>query len=173
MIVVPAESGALGLRVVDRLLTRCPADRMPAAVRVLTEDHHGGTASDFTGVLEQQTDDVQRVLGRPATSPEEAVRALLGGRGPEELVLRPMSVPGLGVEPPGIRHDVVQRADHTEEHSYGSATTSGFDTADLARRVDATGKDVTAAVHQWPVGTGTHPCGGPHPAPRDPDAAPR
>lgn len=59
---------------------------------------------------------------------------------------------------PGIRRDVIQRPDHTEERSYGSATAGGFDAADFARRVDATGGDVTAAVHQWLVETGRiHP----------------
>ncbi|MFJ2008075.1 hypothetical protein [Streptomyces chartreusis] len=55
---------------------------------------------------------------------------------------------------PGIRRDVTQRADHTEERSYGSAQTGGFDAADFARRVDAAGGDVTTAVHQWLVETG-------------------
>ncbi|GAA5017389.1 Rossmann-fold NAD(P)-binding domain-containing protein [Streptomyces siamensis] len=32
-----------------------------------------------SGALERQTDDLQRVLGRPATSLEEALRALFGG----------------------------------------------------------------------------------------------
>ncbi|WP_234328216.1 CHAT domain-containing protein [Streptomyces sp. NRRL S-37] len=48
----------------------------------------------------------------------------------------------------GIRRDVIQRTDHTEERSYGSARTGGFDAADFARRVDAAGGDVTTAVHQ-------------------------
>ncbi|MER5944305.1 helix-turn-helix domain containing protein [Streptomyces sp. NPDC001928] len=55
---------------------------------------------------------------------------------------------------PGIRREVIQRADHTEERSYGSAQTGGFDAADFARRVDAAGGDVTTAVHQWLVETG-------------------
>lgn len=55
---------------------------------------------------------------------------------------------------PGIRRDVIQRADHTEERSYGSAQTGGFDAADFARRVNAAAGDVTAAVHQWLVETG-------------------
>ncbi|MFE7113989.1 helix-turn-helix domain containing protein [Streptomyces sp. NPDC057654] len=61
---------------------------------------------------------------------------------------------GSPTDSPGIRRDVIQRADHTEERSYGSAQTGGFDAADLARRVDAAGGDVTAAVHQWLVETG-------------------
>ncbi|MER6385441.1 helix-turn-helix domain containing protein [Streptomyces sp. NPDC001250] len=61
---------------------------------------------------------------------------------------------GSRTDSPGIRRDVIQRADHTEERSYGSAQTGGFDAADIARRVDAAGGDVTAAVHQWLVETG-------------------
>ncbi|MEV7383286.1 helix-turn-helix domain containing protein [Streptomyces lydicus] len=65
---------------------------------------------------------------------------------------------GSRADSPGIRRDVVQRADHTEERSYGSATTGGFDAADFAQRVDAAGGDVTAAVRQWLVETGRiHP----------------
>ncbi|MFD5292462.1 helix-turn-helix domain containing protein [Streptomyces rochei] len=61
---------------------------------------------------------------------------------------------GSRTDSPGIRRDVTQRADHTEERSYGSAHTGGFEAVDFARRVDATGGDVTAAVHQWLVETG-------------------
>ncbi|MEV5513908.1 helix-turn-helix domain containing protein [Streptomyces flaveolus] len=61
---------------------------------------------------------------------------------------------GSRTDSPGIRRDVTQRADHTEERSYGSAQTGGFHAADFARRVDATGGDVTAAVHQWLAETG-------------------
>jgi hypothetical protein len=61
---------------------------------------------------------------------------------------------GSRTDSPGIRRDVTQRADHTEERSYGSAQTGGFDAADFARRVDAAAGDVTAAVHQWLVETG-------------------
>lgn len=65
---------------------------------------------------------------------------------------------GSRTDSPGIRRDVIQRADHTEERSYGSAQTGGFDAADFARRVDAAGGDVTTAVHQWLVETGRiHP----------------
>lgn len=65
---------------------------------------------------------------------------------------------GSRTDSPGIRRDVTQRADHTEERSYGSAQTGGFDAADFARRVDAAAGDVTAAVHQWLVQTGRiHP----------------
>lgn len=61
---------------------------------------------------------------------------------------------GSRTDSPGIRRDVIQRVDHTEERSYGSARTGGFDAAGFARRVDAAGGDVTAAVHQWLVETG-------------------
>ncbi|MFK4152919.1 helix-turn-helix domain containing protein [Streptomyces fungicidicus] len=61
---------------------------------------------------------------------------------------------GSRTDSPGIRRDVTQRSDHTEERSYGSAQTGGHDAADFARRVDAAGGDVTAAVHQWLVETG-------------------
>ncbi|HEY1156431.1 MAG TPA: hypothetical protein VGE95_09110, partial [Arthrobacter sp.] len=65
---------------------------------------------------------------------------------------------GSRTDSPGIRRDVLQRTDHTEERSYGSAQTGGFDAADFARRVDAAAGDVTAAVHQWLVETGRiHP----------------
>ncbi|MEU6807708.1 helix-turn-helix domain containing protein [Streptomyces sp. NPDC046831] len=61
---------------------------------------------------------------------------------------------GSRTDSPGIRRDVIQRTDHTEERSYGSAQTGGFDAADFARRVDAAGGDVTVAVHEWLVETG-------------------
>ncbi|MFD3956916.1 MULTISPECIES: helix-turn-helix domain containing protein [Streptomyces] len=61
---------------------------------------------------------------------------------------------GSRTDSPGIRRDVIQRTDHSEERSYGSAQAGGFDAADFARRVDAAGGDVTAAVHQWLVETG-------------------
>ncbi|WP_438453362.1 helix-turn-helix domain containing protein [Streptomyces asiaticus] len=60
---------------------------------------------------------------------------------------------GSRTDSPGIRRNVIQRADHTEERSYGSTTSGGFDATDFARRVDAAGGDVTAAVHQWLVET--------------------
>ncbi|MFE6892022.1 helix-turn-helix domain containing protein [Streptomyces sp. NPDC057694] len=61
---------------------------------------------------------------------------------------------GSRTDSPGIRRDVIQRTDHTEERSYGSASTGGFGAADFARRVDAAGGDVTAAVQQWLIETG-------------------
>ena len=61
---------------------------------------------------------------------------------------------GSRTDSPGIRRDVIQRADHTEERSYGSSQTGGHDAADFAHRVDAAGGDVTAAVHQWLLETG-------------------
>lgn len=65
---------------------------------------------------------------------------------------------GSRTDSPGIRRDVTQRADHTEERAYGSSQTGGFDATDFARRVDAAGGDVTAAVHRWLSETGRiHP----------------
>ncbi|WP_239933978.1 helix-turn-helix domain containing protein [Streptomyces sp. CBG31] len=65
---------------------------------------------------------------------------------------------GSRTDSPGIRRDVIQRADHTEERSYGSSRTGGFPATDVARRVDAAGGDVTAAIRQWLVETGRiHP----------------
>lgn len=61
---------------------------------------------------------------------------------------------GSRTDSPGIRRDVIQRADHTEERSYGSAQTGGFDAVEFARRVNAAGGDVTAAIHRWLVETG-------------------
>jgi hypothetical protein len=61
---------------------------------------------------------------------------------------------GSRTDSPGIRRDVVQRADHTEERSYGSSATGGFDAVDFAQRVDAASGDVTAAIHQWLVENG-------------------
>ncbi|MFI2041240.1 helix-turn-helix domain containing protein [Streptomyces bottropensis] len=61
---------------------------------------------------------------------------------------------GSRTDSPGIRRDVIQRADHTEERSYGSAQTGGHDAAGFAQRVDVAGGDVTAAVHRWLVETG-------------------
>jgi hypothetical protein len=61
---------------------------------------------------------------------------------------------GSRTDSPGIRRDVIQRADHTEERSYGSSATGGFDAADFARRTDQAAGDVTAAIHQWLVETG-------------------
>ncbi|CAM5672815.1 helix-turn-helix domain containing protein [Streptomyces atroolivaceus] len=65
---------------------------------------------------------------------------------------------GSRTDSPGIRRDVIQRTDHTEERSYGSAATGGFEAGDFARRVDQSGGDVTSAIHQWLVETGRiHP----------------
>ncbi len=65
---------------------------------------------------------------------------------------------GSRTDSPGIRRDVIQRTDHTEERSYGSSQTGGHDAVGFAHRVDAAGGDVTAAVHQWLVETGRiHP----------------
>ncbi|MFF9795360.1 helix-turn-helix domain containing protein [Streptomyces bacillaris] len=61
---------------------------------------------------------------------------------------------GSRTDSPGIRRDVIQRADHTEERSYGSSATGGFDATDFAHRTDQAGGDVTAAIHQWLTETG-------------------
>lgn len=61
---------------------------------------------------------------------------------------------GSRTDSPGIRRDVIQRTDHTEERSYGSSATGGFDARDFARRTDHAAGDVTAAIHQWLVETG-------------------
>ncbi|MCX4571909.1 hypothetical protein OHB41_01600 [Streptomyces sp. NBC_01571] len=61
---------------------------------------------------------------------------------------------GSRTDSPGIRPEVVQRAAHTEERSYGSSATGGQHAADFARRVDAAAGDATAAIHQWLVETG-------------------
>ncbi|MGW1930161.1 helix-turn-helix domain containing protein [Streptomyces sp. NPDC001919] len=61
---------------------------------------------------------------------------------------------GSRTDSPGIRRDVVQLADHTEDRSYGSSATGGFEAADFAGRTDQAGGDVTAAIHQWLVETG-------------------
>jgi len=60
---------------------------------------------------------------------------------------------GSRTDSPGIRRDVLQRSDHTEERSYGSAATGGFNATEFAQRVDAHAGDVTAAVQQWLIET--------------------
>jgi hypothetical protein len=61
---------------------------------------------------------------------------------------------GARTDSPGIRRAVIQRTDHTEERSYGSAQTGGYDAAEFAARVDASGGDVTAAIHAFLLETG-------------------
>ncbi|WP_331727219.1 helix-turn-helix domain containing protein (plasmid) [Kitasatospora sp. NBC_00374] len=55
---------------------------------------------------------------------------------------------------PGLRRGVVPRADGTEERSYGSTVTGGFDAREWSRRVADQRGDVTAAVLAWLVETG-------------------
>ncbi|WP_042435121.1 hypothetical protein [Streptacidiphilus anmyonensis] len=55
---------------------------------------------------------------------------------------------------PGLRRGVVPRADGTEERSYGSKVSGGFDAREWSALVAAAGGDVTAAVLKWLVETG-------------------
>ncbi|MFD3457007.1 DEAD/DEAH box helicase family protein [Streptomyces sp. NPDC058691] len=86
-----------------------------------------------------------------AEAARQGLRLAFTVRMPKTGYLHPS---GSRTDSPGIRRDVIQRTDHTEERSYGSASTGGFDAADFARRVDAVAGDVTAAVQQWLVETG-------------------
>ncbi|MGW3181751.1 helix-turn-helix domain containing protein [Kitasatospora sp. NPDC001119] len=54
----------------------------------------------------------------------------------------------------GIRRGFVPRADGTEERTYGSAGTGGFDAAEWSRRVADHHGDVTEAMKTWLVETG-------------------
>ncbi|SOB88502.1 helix-turn-helix domain containing protein [Streptomyces sp. 1331.2] len=54
----------------------------------------------------------------------------------------------------GLRRGFVPRADGTEERTYGSASTGGFDAAEWSRRVAAHHGDVTEAMRTWLVDTG-------------------
>ncbi|MFE4356749.1 helix-turn-helix domain containing protein [Kitasatospora sp. NPDC056800] len=54
----------------------------------------------------------------------------------------------------GIRRGFVPRADGTEERTYGSAGTGGFDAAEWSRRVADHHGDVTEAMKAWLVETG-------------------
>ncbi|PNE43501.1 helix-turn-helix domain containing protein [Streptomyces noursei] len=55
---------------------------------------------------------------------------------------------------PGLKRGVVPRADDTEERSYGSSQTGGFEAAEWSQRVADHYGDVTAAVQAWMVETG-------------------
>lgn len=60
---------------------------------------------------------------------------------------------------PGLRRNVVQRPDSTEERSYGNSAgpglgEAGFDAREWQQRVNAAGGDVAAAVRTWMVQTG-------------------
>ncbi|MDH6137888.1 hypothetical protein P3T37_007326 [Kitasatospora sp. MAA4] len=54
----------------------------------------------------------------------------------------------------GIRRGVIPRADGTEERTYGSAATGGFDAAEFSQRVADHHGDVTEAMKAWLVETG-------------------
>ncbi|WP_030244960.1 hypothetical protein [Streptomyces sp. NRRL S-350] len=55
---------------------------------------------------------------------------------------------------PGLRRGFIPRADGTEERTYGSASTGGFDAAEWSRRVAEHHGDVTEAMKGWLVETG-------------------
>ncbi|GGR05693.1 helix-turn-helix domain containing protein [Kitasatospora sp. NPDC004614] len=54
----------------------------------------------------------------------------------------------------GIRRGFVPRSDGTEERTYGSASTGGFDAAEWSQRVADHHGDVTEAMREWLVETG-------------------
>ncbi|MFD5066203.1 hypothetical protein ACFWNO_49135, partial [Streptomyces sp. NPDC058394] len=66
---------------------------------------------------------------------------------------------GRRADSPGVRRNVVQRRDGTEERAYadnrgGPGTgEEGFDGAEFKALVDAAGGDVAAAVQKWLVDT--------------------
>ncbi|MCX4743916.1 helix-turn-helix domain containing protein [Kitasatospora sp. NBC_01287] len=55
---------------------------------------------------------------------------------------------------PGLRRGFIPRADGTEERTYGSASTGGFDAAEWSQRVADHHGDVTEAMRAWLVETG-------------------
>ncbi|MEV7122233.1 helix-turn-helix domain containing protein [Kitasatospora griseola] len=55
---------------------------------------------------------------------------------------------------PGVRRRVVPRSDGTEERSYGSSATGGFDAREWSRRVAEHHGDVTATVMAWLLESG-------------------
>ncbi len=66
---------------------------------------------------------------------------------------------GWDADSPGVRRNVVQRPDGTEERAYGNSAgpgmgEAGFDAAEWQQRVDAAGGDVAAAIRTWMVETG-------------------
>ncbi|MFJ1758351.1 helix-turn-helix domain containing protein [Kitasatospora sp. NPDC088134] len=54
----------------------------------------------------------------------------------------------------GVRRGFVPRADGTEERTYGSASTGGFDAAEWSQRVAEHHGDVTEAMREWLMETG-------------------
>ncbi|MFI9273430.1 helix-turn-helix domain containing protein [Kitasatospora sp. NPDC052896] len=61
---------------------------------------------------------------------------------------------GSKTDSPGIRRGVIPRADGTEERTYGSSSTGGFDAAEWSQRVADHHGDVTEAMKAWLVETG-------------------
>ncbi|MFJ5122923.1 helix-turn-helix domain containing protein [Kitasatospora sp. NPDC088548] len=55
---------------------------------------------------------------------------------------------------PGLRRGFIPRADGTEERTYGSSSTGGFDAAEWSQRVADHHGDVTEAMREWLVETG-------------------
>jgi hypothetical protein len=55
---------------------------------------------------------------------------------------------------PGVRRGFIPRADGTEERTYGSASSGGFDAAEWSQRVADHHGDVTEAMQAWLVETG-------------------
>ncbi|GHF78658.1 hypothetical protein GCM10018790_65820 [Kitasatospora xanthocidica] len=62
--------------------------------------------------------------------------------------------PGSEQDSGGIRRGYIVRADGTEERTYGSASTGGFDAAEWSQRVADHHGDVTEAMRAWLVETG-------------------
>ncbi|MFD7731280.1 helix-turn-helix domain containing protein [Kitasatospora phosalacinea] len=54
----------------------------------------------------------------------------------------------------GVRRGFIPRADGTEERTYGSSSTGGFDAAEWSQRVADHHGDVTEAMREWLVETG-------------------
>ena len=54
----------------------------------------------------------------------------------------------------GLRRGFIPRADGTEERTYGSSSTGGFDAAEWSQRVADHHGDVTEAMREWLVETG-------------------
>ncbi|WP_035838572.1 hypothetical protein [Kitasatospora azatica] len=61
---------------------------------------------------------------------------------------------GSADDSPGLRRGFIPRADGTEERTYGSSSTGGFDAAEWSQRVADHHGDVTEAMREWLVETG-------------------
>ncbi|WP_035791401.1 hypothetical protein [Kitasatospora mediocidica] len=61
---------------------------------------------------------------------------------------------GSADDSPGLRRGFIPRADGTEERTYGSSSTGGFDAAEWSQRVAEHHGDVTEAMREWLVETG-------------------